>query len=385
MEKLNLILGNCLDKLKDLEDNSVDSIVTDPPYGISFMGKKWDYDVPSVDIWKECYRVLKPGGHLLSFSSARTYHRMAINVEDAGFEIRDQIMWVYGSGFPKSHNVSIAIDKKLGVMTHRGKAHNAYGTGKNFQDRDLTDSQAMPEHKGITDEAKKYEGWGTALKPAHEPIVMARKPLEKKTIVDNVLEYGTGAINIDACRIPLNGDEDMSASQASSKSTFSANANDWTTSTYKEEGRWPANFIHDGSEEVLEHFPKTGSSVPSENNKDGGEFPEDNTIKLGLKNIQRTGFEDSGSAARYFYCPKANKKDRGEDNNHPTVKPTDLMRYLCRLVTPKNGTILDPFMGSGSTGKAALLEGFSFTGIELSEEYLNIAEKRINHAITNNE
>ena len=371
MEKLNLILGNCLDKLKDLEDNSVDSIVTDPPYGISFMGKKWDYDVPSVDIWKECYRVLKPGGHLLSFSSARTYHRMAINVEDAGFEIRDQIMWVYGSGFPKSHNVSIAIDKKLGVMTHRGKAHNAYGTGKNFQDRDLTDSQAMPEHKGITDEAKKYEGWGTALKPAHEPIVMARKPLEKKTIVDNVLEYGTGAINIDACRIPLNGDEDMSASQASSKSTFSANANDWTTSTYKEEGRWPANFIHDGLEEEWSKYFYCAKASKKDRNEGCEELEKKQNIFNGQNQNDCPSSRIEGSVSNKF-------KTQPKTNHHPTVKPTDLMRYLCRLITPKNGTVLDPFMGSGSTGKAAVLEGFNFIGIELSEEYFKIAEKRIN-------
>jgi site-specific DNA-methyltransferase (adenine-specific) len=370
-----LILGDCLLKLKELEDNSVDSIVTDPPYGISFMGKNWDYDVPSVEIWKECLRVLKPGGHLLSFSSPRTYHRMAINVEDAGFEIREQIMWVFGSGFPKSHN--------------------------------------------LKDE---WEGWGTALKPAHEPIVMARKPLSEKTISSNVKEYGTGALNIDACRI---GDEEITVNKLEEWTGFGQLKNPDYTSE-KHTGRWPANFIHDGSEEVIDNFPNTGSSTPSEKNKNGGEFPEDNTIKLGLKEIRRTGFQDSGSAARYFYCAKASKQDRNEGcesledkcigdkgnglgrkcetcgasilnpcncevrsfinpstkNNHPTVKPTELMKYLCRLITPKNGTVLDPFMGSGSTGKAAILEGYNFIGIELSEEYLDIARNRIKHAIT---
>ena len=382
MEKLNLILGDCLDKLKDLEDNSVDSIVTDPPYGISFMNSKWDYDVPSVDIWKECFRVLKPGGHILSFSSARTYHRMVVNVEDAGFEIRDQIMWVYGSGFPKSHNIGKAIDKKLGVEREVvGNYKTTIPQITPWKDVDRFESQNL-QTKGTSE----YEGWGTALKPAHEPIVMARKPLEKKTVADNVLEYGTGAINIDACRIPLNGDEDMSASQASSKSTFSANANDWTTSTYKEIGRWPANFIHDGSEEVLEYFPVTKSGkMGPEHNRHTDSSPNGIYGKFDVNHPLGQTYGDEGSAARFFYVAKTNKKDRGEDNNHPTVKPTDLMRYLCRLVTPKNGIVLDPFMGSGSTGKAAILEGFSFTGIELSEEYLNIAEKRINHAITNNE
>jgi len=374
-KKYKLILGDCLIKLKDIEDNSIDSVVTDSPYGISFMGKKWDYDVPSVDIWKECFRVLKPGGHLLSFSSARTYHRMAINVEDAGFEIRDQIMWVYGSGFPKSHN--------------------------------------------LKDE---WDGWGSSLKPSHEPIVMARKPLSEKTISSNVKQHGTGAINIDACRV---GDEEITVNKLEEWTGFGQLKNpDYISEKHK--GRWPANFIHDGSQEVIDNFPNTGSSTPSEKNKNGGEFPEDNTIKLGLKEIRRTGFQDSGSAARYFYCAKANKQDRNEGceeleeksigdkgnglgrkcetcgasilnpcncevrsfinpstkNNHPTVKPTDLMRYLCRLITPKNGTVLDPFMGSGSTGKAAILEGYNFIGIELSEEYLDIARNRIKHAIT---
>jgi site-specific DNA-methyltransferase (adenine-specific) len=307
MSEVKLILGDCLDKLKDLESNSVDSIVTDPPYGLSFMGQKWDYEVPSVSIWKECLRVLKPGGHLLSFAGSRTYHRMAVNIEDAGFVIRDQIMWVYGSGFPKSHNLK-----------------------------------------------NDHQGWGTALKPAHEPIVMARKPLEKKTIADNVLEYGTGAINIHGCRV--------------------------------EEGRWPANFIHDGSEEVLEHFPHTKSGkMGPEHNRHTDSSPNGIYGKFDVNHPLGQTYGDAGSAARFFYVAKTNKKDRGEDNNHPTVKPTELMRYLCRLVTPKNGTVLDPFMGSGSTGKAAVLEGFNFTGIELSEEYLNIADKRIKEAITNNE
>ena len=357
---IKIINDDCLNALKELEDNSIDSIVTDPPYGISFMGKKWDYSVPSVSIWKECFRVLKPGGHLLSFSGSRTYHRMAVNVEDAGFEIRDQIMWVYGSGFPKSQNISIAIDKQLGMMQHRGKAHHAYATGKDFQGRNMDDSKGMPKHIPITEESKQYYGFGTNLKPAHEPIVMARKPISEKTIAKNVIAYGTGAINIDACRI---GDEEIKTNAKVKGQSFNS-INPVSGYIGCEEsfhtGRWPANFIHDGLEEEW---------------------------------------------SKYFYCPKASKTDRNEgceelellnnmrvnaprsnedekhntlhQNNHPTVKPTDLMRYLCRLVTPKNGIVLDPFMGSGSTGKAAILEGFSFTGIELSEEYFNIAKTRI--------
>jgi site-specific DNA-methyltransferase (adenine-specific) len=416
-----LILGDCLIKLKELEDNSVDSVVTDSPYGISFMGQKWDYDVPSVDVWKECYRVLKPGGHLLSFSGSRTYHRMAVNIEDAGFEIRDQIMWVYGSGFPKSLNVGKAIDKKLGnerevvgIKNRPAISTNNSNDGwkrPSHYNEDGTHKTTMNITVPASEEAKQWEGWGTALKPAHEPIVLARKPF-RGDVASNVLEHGTGALNIDGCRV---GDDEIKScggrktistgDERTGKALGINGPHEPINLTHI--GRWPANFIHDGSDEVLELFPTTGSSKPSEKNKNGGEFP-DNTIKLGLKEIQRTGFEDSGSAARYFYCPKANKKDRNEgcesleeknnmrvnaprlnenekhsttyNNSHPTIKPTDLMRYLCRLITPKNGTVLDPFMGSGSTGKAAMLEEFNFIGIELMEEYLDIAEKRIKKA-----
>ena len=336
MSEIKLILGDCLERLKDLESNSVDSIVTDPPYGLSFMNQKWDYEVPSIGIWQECLRVLKPGGHLLSFAGSRTYHRMAVNIEDAGFDIRDQIMWVYGSGFPKSHNVALGIDKKLGYG-NRGRAiptASSYQASDKDRENKLT-SNPVEEYKAKSEESKKWEGYGTALKPAHEPIVLARKPLEKKTVAENVLTYGTGAINIDSCRV---GSEDITINRLEDWSGFGEHKNpDYKSSVSV--GRFPANFIHDGSEEW----------------------------------------------SKYFYCPKANKKDREENNNHPTVKPTDLMKYLIRLVTPKDGTVLDPFMGSGSTGKAAVLEGFSFIGIELSQEYYNIAEKRINPDITLNE
>jgi site-specific DNA-methyltransferase (adenine-specific) len=334
--------GDCLDVLRDMLDASVDAVVTDPPYGLSFMGKRWDYDVPTVAIWSECLRVLKPGGHLLSFGGSRTYHRMAVNVEDAGFEIRDQVMWVYGSGFPKSHNVSKAIDKAAGVSFRERPASgvgfmNAQGNGG------YNPTKNQLERTGeSTPAAQQWDGWGSALKPAHEPVVLARKPLGEKTLAANVLKHGTGAINVDGCRVGFEGENTSRALVAptgifqKSRQVGSVN-DDWR------KGRFPANLIHDGSDEVLAGFP-------NEN-------------------------------ARFFYCAKASKRDRGEGNTHPTVKPTDLMAYLCRLVTPPGGVVLDPFMGSGSTGKAAIREGRKFIGIEREAEYLAIARARIDEAV----
>jgi len=321
-DKLTLHHGDCLEVLRSLPDCSVDSIVTDPPYGLSFMGKRWDYDVPSVEVWAECLRVLKPGGHLLAFAGTRTQHRMAVRIEDAGFEIRDMIAWVYGSGFPKSLNL-----------------------------------------KG------EWQGWGTALKPALEPITVARKPLIG-TVAENVLQHGTGAINVDGGRV---GTEQRYNSPARNKAggnslNMSAVGMPQDANGRMAAGRWPANFIHDGSEEATDLL---------------------------------------GASARFFYCAKASAKDRDEGvagvagvaggmsgrrdgsmgsitmrkNTHPTVKPTDLMRYLCRLVTPPSGIVLDPFMGSGSTGKAAMLEGFAFVGIEREAEYIDIAKARIQSAV----
>lgn len=327
---INLINGDCLKELAAMPESSVDSIVTDPPYGLSFMGKKWDYDVPSVEMWRECLRVLKPGGHLLAFAGTRTQHRMAVRIEDAGFEIRDMIAWVYGSGFPKSHN--------------------------------LKDD---------------WQGWGTALKPALEPITIARKPF-KGTVADNVLTHWTGAINIDGCRV-RDGFE-----TGGKKPTYTANnvnaidgrgmgGGAWENTA----GRWPANLIHDGSDEVVGMFPKVKTGVApayaSGTNNIYGKIKKRESNEVAING------GDTGSAARFFYCAKASKRERGEDNNHPTVKPTNLMRYLCRLVTPPNGTVLDPFMGSGSTGKSAKLEGFNFIGIELDKTYFDIASKRINN------
>lgn len=395
-----LIHGDCLEVLKTFDDNSVDSIVTDPPYGLSFMGKKWDYDVPSEEVWRECLRVLKPGGHILAFAGTRTQHRMAVRIEDAGFEIRDMIAWVYGSGFPKSLNIGKSIDAKLttgssaknGFHKLEGERREGrigmYDTVEEHGFRKHNPDQLGAfDHKPTTNEAKQWEGWGTALKPALEPITVARKPLGEKTVAENVLTHGTGGINIDGCRVPANWKEERpeswfnSGKSKSGNPTYDGNLKSLTESTVGERlndaGRFPANLIHDGSEEVVGLFPDGAKPKPERRGKKGGSG-------FGFFDDEKTAATDGvwpadpgGSAARFFYCAKASKKDRDEGNGHPTVKPTDLMRYLCRLVTPPGGIVLDPFMGSGSTGKAAVKEGFDFIGIEIDETYYNIAKARI--------
>ncbi len=348
MTRFEVRHGDCLEILRTLEPNSIDSVVTDPPYGLSFMGKKWDYDVPSEAIWRECLRVLKPGGHLLAFAGTRTQHRMAVRIEDAGFEIRDLIAWVYGSGLPKSLDVSKAIDKAAGAE------REVVGREKNWGASKAADGkQAYGDYAGgwditapATDAARQWQGWGTALKPALEPITVARKPLAG-TIAANVMQYGTGALNIDDCRIGHADANDLAVSMAKNpgrtdtftSDVYGANRPQQRVNT---SGRWPSNFIHDGSEEC-------------------------------------TGL--LGEAARFFYVPKPSRAEREDgiedlDTRHSTVKPTDLMRYLCRLVTPPGGLVLDPFTGSGSTGRGAVLEGFHFLGIEREAEYVEIARRR---------
>jgi len=403
---IDLRLGDCLEVLKTIPDNSIDAVITDPPYGLGFMNKEWDSpeklrqltqreqersaerkaegksptDAPfskSVppglaikgakegkwfqewcELWAvECLRILKPGGHILSFSAPRTYHRMATAFEDAGFEIRDQLMWVFGSGFPKSHNIGKAIQKQSGDVKVIGTKQGAGTTGKSYISNN---EEYVDGVKGVFkkeyDEIEitnEWEGWGTALKPAHEPIVMARKPLSEKSIAENVLKHGTGGINIDGSRIEFEDTQNPATNpkyrleagyklgekgKASNGSvSFSSSNNETNVS-----GRFPANIIFD---------------------EEAGQLLD----------------EQSDKASRFFYCPKASKKDREENNNHPTVKPTDLMRYLINLITPPNGTILDPFMGSGSTGKAAMRCGVNFIGIEKEQEYMAIASARIEH------
>jgi DNA modification methylase len=343
---INQVLhGNSLEVLKTLEDNSVDSIVTDPPYELGFMGKKWDSTgiAYNVDLWKECLRVLKPGGHLLAFGGTRTYHRMACAIEDAGFEIKDCIQWIYASGFPKSHDISKAIDKKLGAerevinsYTRKGRSGGIMGKKVEIE-RNIT-VPASPE-------AKRWEGWGTALKPANEPIVLARKPISEKTIAENVMKWGTGGLNIDGCRVETNGETPKGSGKGSRNSIFGqvANSKGNGGNVTPELGRFPANLILD---------------------EEAGRMLD----------------EQQEGASRFFYCAKASKKERGEGNNHPTVKPIKLMEYLITLVTPPNGIILDPFFGSGTTGVAAVNLGFNYIGVELDEQYIEIARRRINAA-----
>lgn len=458
MKNVNLMLGDCLEKLKAIPNNSIDSVITDPPYGLGqvkdlpgllsawmsgdsgegfvgkagFMNKGWDKTVPPPVVWRECLRVLKPGGYMLVFAGTRTQDLMGISIRLGGFDLRDEIAflgtlhWVYGSGFPKSLDVSKAIDKEAGAEREVVGKSNRHVSGKPEQRTEgLCGSSTFQESIGMgqfvtapsTPGAKKWEGFGTALKPAHEPILLFRKPLDEKTVAKNVLKHGTGGLNIDGCRVnsvvldferrtcvPNNGIWGKGKCHPQKKGEQRHNS----------EGRWPANLIHDGSDEVVGCFP--GSKGDADRGSAARFFKQ---VSLSQ--------EDHEDARRFVYIPKASKKDRNEGlaglagkvighnlssnacgrcgltikangsgnkcecgelretiklpapaNFHPTVKPTDLMRYLCRLVTPPGGTVLDPFMGSGSTGKGAILEGFDFVGIELEEAYFGIAEKRIN-------
>jgi site-specific DNA-methyltransferase (adenine-specific) len=406
MDQIRLFNEDCLVAIKELPENSVDSIVTDPPYGLSFMNKKWDYDVPSTEIWEECLRVLKPGGHLLSFGGSRTYHRMAVRIEDAGFEIRDQIMWIYGSGFPKSYNIGKAIDKIQG------------------NEREVVGEKVRGE----------FEGYGTALKPAHEPLVLARKPF-KGGVADNVLEWGTGGLNIDESRVGEGTGETKTITQKGAKfKTWSDdpletrwheqgfNKSEGNSYEVKDLGRFPANVIFDeAAGEILDSqsgYSKSNTKQGNIENKGSGVFlKEDGTQATGHKHkVYPNTIQDEGGASRFFYCAKASKKDRNEGldnfedkasqmnsggigrkisvekrletndenaptmkNVHPTVKPTKLMEYLIKLITPKGGVVLDPFMGSGSTGKAAIKNDFNFIGIEREKEYFDIAKARIEY------
>jgi site-specific DNA-methyltransferase (adenine-specific) len=364
--------GDCLGILRTIPEASVDSIVTDPPYGLAFMGKRWDYDVPSVEIWAECLRVLRPGGHILAFAGTRTQHRMAVRIEDAGFEIRDMIAWVYGSGFPKSLDVSKAIDQAAGAErevvgeTRKGAQSESTGRYGAWGDGITPTAPATPE-------AQQWSGWGTALKPALEPITVARKPLEG-TVAANVLAHGTGALNVDGCRIAASDGytENAVTQGVNTARTSYAPAVDRRTFEPSTSGRWPANLIHDGSDEVVAGFPETDPARVGRRGRAHGRY-----TNFDAPDGIRGHDDDGGSAARFFYCAKASAEDRGPGNHHPTVKPTDLMRYLCRLVTPPDGVVLDPFTGSGSTGRGAVLEGFAFIGCELDPEYLEIARTRI--------
>jgi len=474
MKKTKLMLGDNISSLKKLPDNSIDSVVTDPPYGLSFMNKKWDYDVASVEFWKEVYRVLKPGGHILSFGGTRTYHRMVVNIEDAGFEIRDQIMWIYGSGFPKSLNIGKAVDKLEGnerAVIGENKNHRKT-TGLlelGFQDG----KEKSFNTKGNSD----WEGWGTALKPANEPICVARKPLSEKSVAENVLKWGTGGINVDGCRVGNEGGTMKVDIDKDSETLFEGGRHNKGKVAELNEGRFPANIILECiCDEVIkgekgekrksrkggtnesdfskaispnpdyetEHYgdkgdihtnadcpcyimdEQSGVSKSSPNKWEGEAniFNDGDKKTTGhKKGIRIDTYSDKGGASRFFYQAKVSKAERNmgldefeeketnqkghgldricmncgvsmlkpqdckcqepdwrpkpKKNNHPTVKPINLMAYLCRLITPPDGIVLDPYMGSGSTGISAQLEGFKFVGMEMDEDYFKIAESRI--------
>ena len=395
-ENYKLYQGNMLDMLEVIEPNTIDSIVCDPPYELNFMGKGWDNSGIAFqsDTWKKCYEVLKPGGYLLAFGGSRTFHRIACAIEDAGFEIRDTIMWLYGSGFPKSMNIGLAIDKKNGVDNRTGNIVKGMGSNNTTAMKNcLSESQEFASEYEERIAQNEWQGWGTCLKPSFEPIIVARKPF-KGSLVDNVIEYGVGGINIDECRVAFNGDKWKNQKSGNTAKAFNLNEQQRTAGTgilagfeceANENGRFPANTILTYDETDFDEVC--------------GGFPGDNKGQ---------------SNSRYFYCAKASKKDRDEGldtfnqeevndgrntpidnafqrgetlrkNTHPTVKPTELMQYLVRLVSPDGATILDPFNGSGSTGKAVMYENrekhkdYKYIGIELTEEYLPIAQARIEY------
>lgn len=370
----------------------VDAVVTDPPYELGFMGKHWDASgiAYRVDLWAEVLRVLKPGGHLLAFGGTRTYHRMTCAIEDAGFEVRDSLHWMYGTGFPKSLSVGKAIAEAAGAtreVVGKGKGRTgqaAQPNGSSFSD----DGYKWPGEFNVTapatDAARQWEGWGTALKPAHEPIVLARKPLEG-TVAANVLRYGTGALNVDACRVGAWSEFDkrnMAVSSRGKPGMFGLEGNGGDALEPNRQGRWPANVLLD--ESAAAELDAQSGTLRARGNKTA-KVQEIKSSPVGmLAGMQR--FEngnpgDSGGASRFFYVAKPSRKERGAGNTHPTVKPVQLLRYLVRLVTPPGGMVLDPFAGSGTTGVACALEGFAFVGVEAEKMYVRLAERRIAQAV----
>lgn len=421
-----VINASCADAMADMPDSSVDAIITDPPYGLAFMGAKWDsfggttgrqgiaerrdeglryatkndgapryanshgrrvthgemesFQLSMTPIFEEALRVAKPGAHLLCFGGTRTFHRMACAIEDAGWEIRDCIMWVYGSGFPKSMDVAKAIDKASGYV---GEVIGERTVDVGMQGGHMhagRERKMQQQQRALSPEASAWNGWGTCLKPAWEPIIVARKPLDG-TVANTVLKWGTGAINVDACRVPIDDGDEVFAKNPHTRSKgkdsgiygkYDAAESDWSG----EKGRFPANLAHDGSEDVLALFPDTGTSSGVGGFKSAasgsiyGTFaPKDSPDNVGIG--------DAGNAARFFYCAKASKRDRGEGNDHPTVKPIALMEWLVRMVSTDGGLVLDPFMGSGSTLVACKRLGRKFIGIDMNEHYCEIAELRL--------
>lgn len=397
--------GDCLEVLRELKDNSVDAVVTDPPYGISFMGKKWDYDVPAVAVWKEALRVLKPGGHALVACGTRTQHRMAVNLEDAGFEIRDIVAWIYGSGFPKSLNIGKAVDKIQGnerEITGERKADDIRANNLMHRATGVNNNSHIIQ---ITKGTSQWEGWGTALKPAMELWTLCRKPIEG-TVAENCLKWGVGGLNIDECRVGTEVIPPQKQGKDIKNNNWSGSGEKSTYISHGSIGRFPANVIHDGSAEVVSLFPSSSSSWRPPDKGGTG-----NSLTFKHDKGEFRGFDDNGSNARFFYCAKASKAERNmgceglenrlkltqmrsangtgdknfeggfQDqimkNHHPTVKPVALMEYLIKLITREGQIVLDPFMGSGSTGIAAKKLNRKFIGIEKMPEYFQIAEARI--------
>jgi site-specific DNA-methyltransferase (adenine-specific) len=413
---MNLYQGDCLEVLKTFPDNSIEAVVTDPPYGLSFMGKKWDYDVPSVEVWKEVLRVLKPGGHLLSFGGTRTYHRMVVNIEDAGFEIRDQIQWLYGSGFPKSHDVSKGIDKAAGAereVLETKSMPDIRSSSVNGEYQPLAKGKPPMEFKVTapsTDAAKQWEGWGTALKPANEPIVLARKPLEKGlTIAQNVQKWGTGGLNIDACRVGTEQTVTRRGITQEGPGGWKTVGFSKPTEKLNSPGRFPANLILDETAAEMLDAQSRNLKGPGNTKRSDQKQITGNIEFTGGKSFSIPGVNNypgqEGGASRFFYVAKASKSERNrglEDleevtindgrvtpidnafqrgetkrqNSHPTVKPIKLMTYLIKLIIPPGGIVLDPYMGSGTTGLACKEPGIEFVGIEREPEYFSIAKKR---------
>jgi len=383
---VTLYCGDCVATMKTLPDNLVDSIVTDPPYGLGFMGKGWDATVPGVEVWIECLRILKPGGHLLAFAGTRTQHRMACAIEDAGFEIRDMIAWVYGSGFPKSLDVSKAIDKAAGAEREVvGQYASQLPGGNTFAQDEWSKQHRGGGDRGsitapATDAARQWAGWGTALKPSLEPITMARKPLIG-TVAANVLHYGTGGINVDACRVGTESIQTNRYTPGKDMTSFhgSQSGNEYVSSSHQ--GRWPANLIHDGSDDVLALFPDDAGGGFGVRGKGGKTYANGkgfaNTLAV---TGQTVGHGDAGSASRFFYTAKADSAERRK-SKHPTVKPLDLIRYLVRMVTPIGGVVLDPFLGSGTLCEAARAEHCLSIGIELDAAYCADAVERLRQGV----
>ena len=430
-----LYKGKMQDVLSTFEENSIDSIVCDPPYELNFMSKGWDNQGIAFkkDTWEHCFRVLKEGGYLLAFGGTRTFHRIACAIEDAGFEIRDTIMFLYGSGFPKSMNIGLAIDKKNGVDNRTGNIikDGKAALGNIYNWSNGKDNTREYEERKAQNE---WQGWGTCLKPAYEPIIVARKPF-KGSLVDNILQNGVGGINIDECRVDATG-EIIGRNNPNNpfSGIFHSNNTKGLDSTNINNGRFPSNVIltydENDFDEVCGGMPYTQSGSKIITNKEvnrkglTSENPVFNSnncgFKTNIKNDSISSYGDNGSASRYFYCAKASKKDRDEGldsfeekqvgslaggdnqketlddvssrfrtikkNIHPTVKPVELMQYLVRLVSPKGTKVLDCFMGSGSTGKACMFENrernanYHFIGIEMTDEYLPIAKTRIDYA-----